>query len=126
MKLKMLSAAVCTAVLAAGYAAISGAQTHDAHAGMAAGSQALHQSMEKGQKDMMGMKMTGDADHDFAMMMTSHHKSGVEMAEIELKHGKDPKMKEMARKIIDAQKKEIAEFEAWMKTHKPAAAGHAH
>lgn len=33
----------------------------------------------------------------------------------------------MAHKIIDAQKKEIAEFEAWMKEHRRAAgSGHAH
>ena len=126
MRFKILSAMICSAVLAGGYAAIGGAQTHDAHGAMSSGSQALHRSMEKSHKDMMAMKMTGDADHDFAMMMVPHHKTAIEMAEIELKHGKDPKMQAMARKIIDAQKKEIAEFEAWMKDHKPAAAGHAH
>lgn len=93
---------------------------------MSAGSQALHTAMEKGEKDMKEMKMTGDADHDFAMMMVAHHKSAIVMSDIILKHGKDPKIQAMAGKIIDAQKKEIAEFEAWMKMHKPAAAGHAH
>ena len=35
-------------------------------------------------------------------------------------HGKDPKTKEMARKIIASQKKEIAEFDKWLasKGHK--------
>lgn len=69
--------------------------------------------------------MTGDADHDFASMMAMHHKMAIDMAQIELKEGRDSKMQDMARKIIDAQKKEIAEFEAWMKDHKPAA-GHVH
>jgi uncharacterized protein (DUF305 family) len=59
-------------------------------------------------------------------MMVPHHKTAIDMSEIVLKHGKDPKIQAMAPKIIDAQKKEIAEFEAWMKTHKPAAAGHSH
>ena len=100
---------------------------HEPDAGsMSAGSQALHKSMEKSNKEMMQMKMTGDADHDFAMVMVSHHKNALDMSEIILKNGKDPKIQSMARKIIDAQKKEIAEFEAWMRDHKPAAAGHAH
>lgn len=118
---RVLLAVVCViAVWSAGVAA------HEPDSTMSAGSQALHESMEKSHKDMMQMKMTGDADHDFAMMMVPHHQTAIDMAEIVLKHGKDPKIQAMARKIIDAQKKEIAEFEAWMKTHKPAAAGHSH
>lgn len=69
--------------------------------------------------------MTGDADHHFASMMAMHHKMAIDMAQIELKEGRDSKMQAMARKIIDAQRKEIAECEAWMKDHKPAA-GHVH
>jgi uncharacterized protein (DUF305 family) len=86
----------------------------------------MHAVMMAGQKDMPSMmtKMTGDPDHDFAMMMSHHHKMGINMAEIEVKDGKDAKMREMAQKIIDSQKKEIAEFEAWMKQHRPAS-GHA-
>ena len=89
---------------------------------MSAGSKALHQTMEKGHKDMMQMKMTGDTDHDFAMMMIKHHQGAIDMSEAVLAHGSDPKIKDMARKIVDAQKKEIAEFQAWMKEHAPAAA----
>lgn len=61
-------------------------------------------------------------------MMTMHHKMAVDMAEIELKEGRDPKIQAMARRIIDSQKKEIAQFEAWMKDNKPAtpASGHEH
>ena len=125
MKLRTIPSLAVIAFAAIGLT--SGALVaHEPDASMSAGSQALHTAMEKGHKDMMGMKMTGDADHDFAMMMVSHHKGAIVMSDIILKHGKDPKIQAMARKIIDAQKKEIAEFEAWMKAHKPAAAGHAH
>ena len=88
------------------------------------GSHAMQATMKKGCE--MPMTMTGDADYDFASMMAMHHKMAVDMAEIELKDGHDSKIQAMARKIIDSQKKEIAEFEMWMKDHKPAAAGHAH
>jgi uncharacterized protein (DUF305 family) len=39
------------------------------------------------------------------------------MAEVELKYGKDAELKKMAQKIIDAQRKEIKEFEEWQKKH---------
>ena len=64
------------------------------------------------------MKMSGDVDKDFAMMMKMHHQGALTMAQAELDKGKDPKMQEMARKIIDSQKKEIAEFEQWLMTRK--------
>ena len=87
------------------------------------GSDAMLAAMKKG--CAAPMKMTGDADHDFASMMAMHHQMAIDMAQVELKEGRDPKIQDMARRIIDAQKKEIAAFEAWMKDHKPAA-GHAH
>lgn len=85
-------------------------------------SDSIHAAMMKGCKPT---KMTGDVDHDFAMMVSMHHKSAVDMAQLELEHGRDPKMQEMARKIVADQEKEIAEFSAWMKEHPPTKP-HAH
>jgi uncharacterized protein (DUF305 family) len=116
-------ALVAAAALVAGALVIS----HDGDVSAAepahtsAGSRALHKAMEDGHQAMMQMKMTGDPDHDFAMMMSQHHQSGIHMSEAVLKHGKDPKIQDMARRIIEAQKKEIAEFDAWMKQHRAAA-----
>lgn len=81
------------------------------------GSDAMSQHMMNGMKKMQGMKMSGDPDKDFAMMMKMHHQQALEMAQMELDHGKSPEMKAMAKKIISSQKKEIAEFERWMKAH---------
>lgn len=58
--------------------------------------------------------MIGDTDRDFAMMMKMHHQAAMDMAQMELKSGKDPKMKEMANQIIAAQQKEIREFDSWL------------
>ena len=82
------------------------------------GSAQMHESMMQGMKEMQSMKMSGDQDRDFAMMMKKHHEDGIKMAQIELDRGKDPKMKEMARKIIESQKKEAAEFEKWLQSRK--------
>lgn len=62
------------------------------------GSDAMHAAMGKLHRDMMQMKMTGDADHDFAMMMVPHHQGAIDMSEIVLKHGKDPKIQAMVCK----------------------------
>ena len=57
--------------------------------------------------------MVANPDMNFNMMMTVHHQSAVEMAQAELAHGRDTKLKEMAQKMVDAQQKEIADFKAW-------------
>ena len=78
----------------------------------------MHKSMMKGMKDMGAMKSSGNTDHDFAMMMKKHHESALDMAQVELQHGKDEKMRSMAKKIIESQKKEIKEFDEWLAKHK--------
>lgn len=70
--------------------------------------------MQEGQRKMSSMQMSGNTDVDFAMMMREHHMSAVSMAEIELRDGQDAKMRDMAKKIIAAQKKEIAQFDAFL------------
>lgn len=74
----------------------------------------MHRRMMDSMKDMQGMTPSGDMDRDFATMMRRHHQSGIEMARQEIAHGKDPKMKEMARKILASQQKEAREFEQWL------------
>ena len=82
------------------------------------GSGGMKQSMMSGMDSMQKMKMSGDTDKDFAMMMKIHHQGALDMAEMELAHGKSPAMKAMAKRIIAAQKKEIAEFDRWLATKK--------
>jgi uncharacterized protein (DUF305 family) len=66
--------------------------------------------------------MNGNPDHDFAAMMIPHHQGGIDMAKLELQCGKDPEMRKLAENIIAAQKKEIEQMRAWLKTDaaKPA------
>ena len=86
---------------------------------MAAGgpSKEMQSSMMSGMEKMKDMKLSGDTDKDFAMMMKMHHQQALEMAKPEVDHGKSPEMKAMARKIIKDQTKEIAQLDAWMKKH---------
>ena len=93
------------------------------HGGMAASSAMAGGGMDMKamMKDMSGkmssMPMSGDPDVDFAMMMRIHHQGALDMANAELSTGKDPQMKKMAKAIVAAQKKEIAQFDAYLAKH---------
>ncbi len=77
--------------------------------------------MKDNNEKMSSMKMTGNTDVDFAMMMRIHHLGAIDMAEAELRNGKDLQMKKMAKSIIAAQKKEIATFDRFLaKQSQPA------
>lgn len=78
----------------------------------------LSESMADMKSKMSTMKMTGDTDKDFAMMMTSHHEDAIKMSKDELSHGMNDKLKQMAKKGIADQQKEIGEFKAWMDKNK--------
>ena len=119
----MLSSVMAAGVLA--FAAPALAQTaahsqHDmskpAHA-TGKSSMNMHATMEEMHKKMKGMTPSGHQDLDFAMMMVAHHQGAIDMAQAQIDHGKDKQMISAAKKIIAAQKKEIAMFEAWMKKH---------
>lgn len=73
--------------------------------------------------NMPAMAKTGDVDYDFATMMRQHHQMGINMAQKQIKEGKNPEMKQMAQKIVDAQTKEIAQFDAWLAKNKPVGTG---
>ena len=64
---------------------------------------------------MMRMTMTGNADHDFVVMMIPHHQAAIAMAQTELQYGSDPKIKALAKRIIAAQQAEIKEMQSWLK-----------
>lgn len=65
----------------------------------------------------MDVKPTGNADKDFVLNMIPHHEGAVEMAKVELEHGKDPELRKLAEDIIKAQDKEIAFMKEWLKKH---------
>ena len=78
-----------------------------------------------GMGDKMGhqdMSMTGDVDYDFAVNMRKHHQMALTMAQAQLKDGKDAQMRDMANKIIVAQKKEITALDRWIAAREKAKA----
>lgn len=84
---------------------------------MPAGGMDMKAMMKDSSDKMASMQMTGKPDIDFAMMMRIHHQGAVEMAKTELKDGNEPQMKKMAKGIISAQKREIADFDKFLAKH---------
>lgn len=56
---------------------------------------------------MHAARFTGNADIDFLAMMIPHHEGAVEMARLELIHGRDPTTRLLAEGIIASQTVEI-------------------
>lgn len=72
-------------------------------------------AMDKMHGPMMEGVANPDVDAAFVLGMIPHHQGAIDMAEVVLKFGKDHHNHELAREIIDAQKREILEMRAWLK-----------
>jgi uncharacterized protein (DUF305 family) len=56
----------------------------------------------------MSIKPLGDVDTDFVAMMVPHHQGAIEMAQAELRYGRNEPLRRMAQEIIVTQLQEIA------------------
>ncbi|MFF0924502.1 DUF305 domain-containing protein [Rhizobium leguminosarum] len=72
------------------------------------------EGMKSMHSNMMQGMMQKDADVAFVCGMIAHHMGAISMSEAELKYGDNKEAMTMARKVIDAQKKEIAQMTKWV------------
>lgn len=86
----------------------------DAHAHEPAGMpahtdfrRAMDAGMARMMRDMHLPAASGQPDIDFLAMMIPHHVGAVEMARLELVHGRDPATRRLAEDIIASQSVEI-------------------
>ncbi|MCI3208022.1 MULTISPECIES: DUF305 domain-containing protein [Pandoraea] len=69
----------------------------------------LHENdvaMDRMMRDMT-VKPGGDIDHDFVAMMIPHHQGAIDMAQAELRYGKNEQLRRIAQEIIVEQQQEI-------------------
>jgi uncharacterized protein (DUF305 family) len=112
--MKKIVLALCTVSLL-----FTACKKEDSH-GMHTSENALLRIMYNMHTSMDTMTMTQDPDHDFAMMMKSHHTGAVNMATYELTNGTDATIKAMAQQMKDDQTREIAQLDSFMRVHTPA------
>ena len=55
----------------------------------------------------MSIGPSGDVDTDFVAMMVPHHQGAIEMAQAELRYGRNERLRRMAQEIIVTQLQEI-------------------
>ncbi|MGE5453401.1 MAG: DUF305 domain-containing protein [Acidobacteriota bacterium] len=91
-------------------AALAGTQT----APDTATPKSVEQAMKDGMQAMQSIPVSGDVDKDFAALMKAHHEQAVKMAEVELRDGRSPELKAMARKMIHDQQHEIDMLGKWL------------
>jgi len=56
----------------------------------------------------MDIKPSGDIDADFVAMMVPHHQGAIDMANAQLRYGRNEQLRRLAQEIIVTQQQEIA------------------
>jgi hypothetical protein len=69
----------------------------------------MHAAMEQGVQ-------APEPDVAFARGMIAHHQGAIEMAQIQLRHGKDPQNRRLAQEIISSQTREVEQMQRWLAT----------
>ena len=72
------------------------------------------QSMNAMHNKMMVASQNANPDIAFAAGMIPHHQGAIDMANIELKYGKDSQMRTLATNVIQAQQSEIIQMQRWL------------
>jgi uncharacterized protein (DUF305 family) len=58
-----------------------------------------------------------DATETWVRKMIEHHRGGIEMSQMVIRQTRDQKVRQMATKTVAMQQKEVAELNAWLRTH---------
>ena len=90
--------------------------TQDSTAGSSSmpGAMDMKAMMKDNNDKLSAMQMMGNTDVDFAMMMRMHHQGAIDMAEVELRDGKNPQMRKMAKDVVAALTKENAMIDKFL------------
>lgn len=75
-------------------------------------------SINQMHEQMLAGAVSDDADMAFIQTMLPHHKGALAMAQVQLKYGTDPKMRNLADNIIMNQIAEIQVMENWLAQHR--------
>lgn len=96
----------------------NGAVSSADHAGMGHGAKAgagdaAFAASETEMHTKMAAASGATIDEAYIAKMIAHHEGAIAMAEVAMDRSTDPEVRRMARAVIDAQTREIAEMRAW-------------
>lgn len=83
--------------------------------------EAMKGGMDKMMADLNALSMTGNADHDFAAIMRTHHQGAVLMMQAYLRDASDPTLRSKVETGLKNQQQEIEELTAFLGSNQPAA-----
>jgi uncharacterized protein (DUF305 family) len=84
-------------------------------AGVETGELGMDEHMMGVDAEMGTLRDTRPFDRAFIDMMTPHHEGAIRMARVELRRGRNPQLRRMARAIIAGQTREIEQMATWRK-----------
>jgi uncharacterized protein (DUF305 family) len=87
---------------------------HQGHGTAAGEAEKAYRAAAARMHEAMAIVYTGDADKDFVAGMIPHHQGAIDMAQVQIKYGRDPEIRKMAEAVIRDQTREIAEMKAWL------------
>lgn len=94
------------------------------HHRAASGSTDLQAAAMRHVRALERLEPSGNADHDFARLLQAQQRHALEMARIQLQHGKDPELRRLAQQLLDEQGPRLRSLEQWQREHpEPAAPG---
>ncbi|RKS85086.1 hypothetical protein DES39_1591 [Orbus hercynius] len=114
---KLLVTILTTTLFMSANGAFANMDDHANHGNTNPMTQEYMKAMDDMHKPMMDGVMSSDPDVAFVAGMIPHHQGAIDMANIELKYGKDPEIKALAEQVIKAQEQEIAFMKKWLEQH---------
>ena len=77
-------------------------------------------------KMMAAMKIepSGNVDRDFVAMMAPHHQGAIDMAQAELRYGRNERLRRLAQEIIVTQQQEIVAMQLAIVEPPPSSTSH--
>lgn len=74
----------------------------------------MHSQIMRSMGELQFTRTTGNVDRDFGSLIITHNQGAIEMAELELKYGKDPQMRTIAQKIVEGQRSDNKTIKEWI------------
>jgi hypothetical protein len=104
---RIVAAFACWAMIPAAFAASGGENASTAAVGPESMFLKENDAAMSKMMDGMAVKPSGDVDDDFVAMMIPHHQGAIDMAQAELRYGKNEQLRRIAQEIIVEQQQEI-------------------